>query len=203
MSFTRSLASFHSTMCFVVVCCKAKERKKCERERKEQAGKKECDPEWMLNELLKQPHRATNNKNYEGKSNVSHDRYLFCVFVRSHSCRCCCCYYCPLYVHCQKTQIHITLEPLWMWLCLACCVLLCYSICLNTAHTYVIWQEKHLAQSPHPMQSHTIPCHVHFVFSTYTHFPSFTFFLFHFSTLLQMFFSRFRSRHRNALGIYM
>lgn len=40
MSFTRSLASFHSTMCFVVVCCKAKEREKCERERKEQAEEK-------------------------------------------------------------------------------------------------------------------------------------------------------------------
>lgn len=150
---------------------------------KSKQKKKECDPEWMLNELLKQPHRATNNKNYEGKSNVSHDRYLFCVFVRSHSCRCCCCYYCPLYVHCQKTQIHITLEPLWMWLCLACCVLLCYSICLNTAHTYVIWQEKHLAQSPHPMQSHTIPYHAMFI----SFFPHIHIFL-----LLPFFFSIFR-----------
>lgn len=50
LSLARSLASFHSTMCFVVVCCKAKERKKNmsasakskQKEKKKNAIRSEC-----------------------------------------------------------------------------------------------------------------------------------------------------------------
>lgn len=105
------------------------------------------------------------------------DTYFACCQITWLCHRCYC--YRRVYVHCQKTQIHTLHGLLAVDAGCLLCVLLCYSICLHTAHTYVIREEKHLAQSPHPM-----PC------SFFVHFFSFVVFFVafsHFSTLLYVF----------------
>lgn len=118
----------------------------------------------MLNELLKQPYRATNNKNYEGKTNVSHDRYLFCVLsdhivavagvVVAIAIAFC---------MCIAKRYKINTQCGCMRLCLACCVLLCYSICLHTAHTHA--HICHMrGKTLGPVSTSDALCHALFIF---------------------------------------